>query len=184
MWQTASARFSRRLTNPKGPGQMLSEIAVRYVPWSPEAATAVIRASADQRGPLLPVLHALQKTFGYVDPRAVPLVAAVLNLSRADVYGVVTFYSDLRSTPPGKVRVQVCRGEACQSVGAHALAGHATRSLGLDFGATAADGSLTLEEVFCLGNCALGPTVTVNGRLHGRVHAAELDLLVRDSEPA
>ena len=161
---------------------MLSEIAVRHVPWSPEAATEVIRANADQRGPLLPVLHALQETFGYVDPRAVPLVAAVLNLSRADVHGVVTFYSDLRSTPPGNVRVQICRGEACQSVGAHALAGHATRSLAVDFGATAADGSVTLDEVFCLGNCALGPTVTVNGRLYGRVHAAELDLLVRDSD--
>ena len=161
---------------------MLSEIAVRHVPWSPETATEVIRANAEQRGPLLPVLHALQETFGYVDPRAVPLVASVLNLSRADVYGVVTFYSDLRSTLPGRVRVQVCRGEACQSVGAHALAGHATRSLGVDFGATAADGSVTLDEVFCLGNCALGPTVTVNGRLHGRVNAGELDRLVRDGD--
>ena len=161
---------------------MLSEVAVRHVPWSPEVALETIRAHAEQRGPLLPVLHALQETFGYVDPRAVPLVAKELNLSRADVYGVVTFYSDLRSTPPGRVRVQVCRGEACQSVGAHALAEHATSSLGVDFGSTAADGSVTLDEVFCLGNCALGPTVTVNGRLHGRVNAGELDRLVRDGD--
>jgi formate dehydrogenase subunit gamma len=126
------------------------------------------------------VLHALQETFGYVDPRAVPLVAKALNLSRADVHGVLTFYSDLRTSPPGAVRVQVCRGEACQAVGGHGLAQHATSTLGLDFGQTAADGSLTLDEVFCLGNCALGPTVTVNGHLHGRVQAGLLDKLVHD----
>jgi formate dehydrogenase subunit gamma len=144
-------------------------------------ALEAIGAHAGQRGPLLPVLHALQATFGYVDPRAVPLVAKALNLSRAEVYGVLTFYPDLRSTPPGKIRVQVCRGEACQSVGGHALAEHATSSLGIDFGGTVDDGSVTLDEVFCLGNCALGPTVTVDGRMHGRVHAADLDLLLSNS---
>jgi len=159
---------------------MLSDASLRRVPWSQEMALETIRAHADQRGPLLPVLHALQETFGYVDPRAVPLVAKTLNVSRADVHGVLTFYPDLRSTLPGKVRVQVCRGEACQSVGGHALAEHATSSLGVDFGGTTADGSVTLDEVFCLGNCALGPTVTVNGRLHGRVQTAELDRLIRD----
>jgi formate dehydrogenase subunit gamma len=119
-----------------------------------------------------------------VHPKAVALVAHELNLSRADVHGVLTFYSDLRTSPPGEVRVQVCRGEACQSLGGHALAEHAVRSLGVGFGETAADGSVTLDEVFCLGNCALGPTVCVNGRLHGRVHAARLDRLIRDSTPS
>jgi formate dehydrogenase subunit gamma len=152
----------------------------RHTPFSHEVALETIGAHAAQRGPLLPVLHALQQTFGYVDARAVPLVAKALNLSRADVHGVLTFYSDLRSTPPGKLRVQICRGEACQSVGGRALADHAASSLHVDFGHTAADGSVTLDEVFCLGNCALGPTVTVNGRLHGRVHTAELDRLVHD----
>ena len=160
---------------------MLSDVSPRHAPWSPEVALETIGAHAGQRGPLLPVLHALQETFGYVDPRAVPLVAKALNLSRAEVYGVLTFYPDLRSTPPGRVRVQVCRGEACQSVGGHALAEHATSSLGVDFGGTTADGSVTLDEVFCLGNCALGPTVTVNGRLHGRVLAPDLDLLLSNS---
>lgn len=155
--------------------------ADRHAPWSEEVTLSVIRALAAQRGPLLPVLHALQETFGYVDPKAVAHVARELNLSRADVHGVVTFYSDLRSSPPGEVRVQVCRGEACQSVGGHALAEHAARSLDLGFGETAADGSVTLDEVFCLGNCALGPTVCVNGRLHGRVHGAKLDQLISDS---
>jgi len=159
---------------------MISDVSMRHVPWSPEVASETIWAHAAQRGPLLPVLHALQETFGYVDPLAVPLVAKALNLSRADVHGVLTFYSDLRSSPPGRMRVQVCRGEACQSVGGHALAEHATTSLRVDFGGTTADGSITLDEVFCLGNCALGPTVTVDGRLHGRVGAAELDRLVRD----
>jgi formate dehydrogenase subunit gamma len=159
---------------------MLSDVSPRHAPWSEEVALDTIGAHAGQRGPLLPVLHALQETFGYVDPRAVPLVAKTLNLSRAEVYGVLTFYSDLRTTPPGRVRVQVCRGEACQSVGAHALARHASKSLGVSFGGTAADGSVTLDEVFCLGNCALGPTVTVDGHLHGRVDAADLDRLVHD----
>ena len=159
---------------------MLSKSRSRHVPWSPEVALETIRSYADQRGPLLPVLHALQKAFGYIDPRAVPLVAKALNVSRADVHGVLTFYPDLRSSLPGKVRVQVCRGEACQSVGAHVLAGHATSSLGVDFGGTTADGSVTLDEVFCLGNCSLGPNVTVNGHLHGRTHPAEFDHLVTD----
>jgi len=152
-----------------------------HTPWSQQVALETIGAHAGQRGPLLPVLHALQETFGYVDPRAVPLVASALNLSRADVHGVLTFYSGLRSAPPGRVRVQVCRGEACQSMGGHGLAEHATSSLGIDFGQTTADGSVTLDEVFCLGNCALGPTVTVDGHLHGRVRTAELDRLVHDS---
>jgi len=152
----------------------------QHTPWSPDVAQETIGAHAAQRGPLLPVLLALQETFGYVDPRAVPLVAKTLNLSRADVHGVLTFYPDLRSTPPGRVRVRLCRGEACQSVGAHGLAEHATASLGVEFGGTTADGSLSLDEVFCLGNCALGPTVTVNGRLHGRVQAAGLDRLIRE----
>jgi formate dehydrogenase subunit gamma len=150
----------------------------QHIPWSHESALETIGAHAGQRGPLLPVLHALQETFGYVDPRAVPLVAKMLNLSRADVYGVLTFYSDLRSTPPGTLRVQVCRGEACQALGGHALAKHATSSLGVNFGDTATDGSVTLDDVFCLGNCALGPSVTVNGYLHGRVTGSGLDRLV------
>lgn len=150
----------------------------QHIPWSHETALEMIDAHAGQRGPLLPVLHALQATFGYVDARAVALVAKVLNLSRADVYGVLTFYSDLRSTPPGTLRVQVCRGEACQAVGGHVLARHATTSLGIQFGETATDGSVSLDDVFCLGNCALGPSATVNGHLHGRVTGPGLDALV------
>ena len=157
------------------------DVAPHYVPWSEDAALSVMRALPAVRGPLLPVLHALQESFGYVDQRAVALVALELNLSRADVHGVLTFYSDFRTSPPGEVRVQVCRGEACQAMGGHALAEHAVASLNLGFGETAVDGSVTLDEVFCLGNCALGPTVRVNGRLYGRVNAVRLDDLIRDS---
>src|SRR5674476_1356080 len=164
----------------KGYQPMLSDASLRQAAWSQEVAPETIGAHAAHRGQQWPRLHALQERFGFVDARAVPLVAKALNVSRADVYGVLTFYSDLCSSLPGRVRVQVCRGEACQAVGGHALAEHATRSLGVDFGGTAVDGSVTLDEVFCLGNCALGPTVTVNGRLRGRVHSAELDALVAD----
>ncbi len=138
----------------------------------------IIHAHAGGQGSLLPILHALQETFGFVDRIATALVATELNLSRADVYGVVNFYSDFRSSPPGAFRVQVCRGEACQSVGGRALAEHATSSLGVDFGETTTDGSVSLDEVFCLGNCALGPAVAVNGQLRGRVGADDFDELV------
>ncbi len=148
--------------------------------WSDEAATAVITTHAAQRGPLLPVLRALQEHFGYVDERAIALVGSILNLSRADVYGVLTFYSDLRTSPQGTTRLQVCRGEACQAVGANALAEHARTSLDVDFGETTSDGSVTLDEVFCLGNCALGPTVARDGELRGRVDPSIFDRLVHD----
>jgi len=151
------------------------------VEWSEDVARDVIARSTDQRGPLLPVLHALSDAFGYVDERAIPLVATALNVSRADVYGVVTFYSDLRTTPPGRTRLQVCRGEACQAVGANALADGARESLGVSFGETTADGAVTLDEVFCLGNCALGPTVAVDGALRGRVDASALAGLVNEA---
>jgi len=146
--------------------------------WSEERATEIVQAHAGLRGPVLPVLHALQEEFGHLDPRAVPLVARLLNLSRADVHGVVTFYRDFRDSAPAPVQVRVCRAEACQSVGAHALAEHATRALGTDFGGTSPDGAVELDQVFCLGNCALGPSATVDGTLYGRVDPDRLDALV------
>lgn len=146
--------------------------------WSVEAGERVIAEHVGGRGPLLPVLHALQHEFGYVDPEAVPLVARALNVSRADVHGVVTFYPDFRTTPPGATRVAVCRGEACQSVGGRALADHATQSLGIGFGETTPDGSVTLDQVFCLGLCAVAPSMMVDGRAVGRVDTETFDALV------
>ena len=148
--------------------------------WSAEVATEIVRAHSGARGPLLPVLHALQEHFGYVDPEATRLVAKELNLSRADVHGVITFYADFRATPPGRTTVAVCRGEACQSRGSRELEHHAQASLGVAFGETTADGSVTLDQVFCLGNCALSPSVVVDGRLFGRVDPDRFDQVVAD----
>ncbi|HEY5136431.1 MAG TPA: NAD(P)H-dependent oxidoreductase subunit E [Candidatus Nanopelagicales bacterium] len=146
--------------------------------WSSEAGARVVADASGVLGPLLPVLIALQEEFGYVDPAAVPLVAKALNVSRADVHGVMTFYSDLRTTPPGARTVAVCRGEACQSVGGRALEAHALDRLGVGFGETTPDGSVTLDQVFCLGLCALSPAVVVDGRAFGRVDAARFDEVV------
>jgi formate dehydrogenase subunit gamma len=133
-----------------------------------------------ERGALLPVLHAVQAEFGRVDPAVVPILADELNLSRAEVHGVISFYRDFRTEPAGRSRIRVCRAEACQSVGAEALAAHARARLGVGFGETTPDGAVTLDEVFCLGNCALGPSVQVGDRVHGRVSPERLDALIAE----
>jgi formate dehydrogenase subunit gamma len=130
------------------------------------------------RGPLLPVLHAVQHELGHVDAADVPVVADVLNLAVAEVHGVVTFYRDFRRSPGGRTTVRICQAEACQAVGAEALGAHARRRLGVGFGETTSDGAVTLDEVFCLGNCALGPAVQVDGRLRGRVTPAHFDAIL------
>jgi formate dehydrogenase subunit gamma len=135
----------------------------------------------DQRGPLLPILHTVQAELGHIDTADLPVIADVLNLSVAEVHGVVTFYRDFRRSPGGRAVVRVCRAEACQAVGAEALAEHAQRRLGVEFGETTADGAVTLDEVFCLGNCALGPAVQVGERLHGRVSPARFDTLLAEA---
>lgn len=142
----------------------------------------VVRTAAaghrDDRGPLLPVLHAVQAELGCVPQEAVAVLADELNLSRADVHGVVTFYHDFRREPAGRTTVRICRAEACQAVGADSLMDWARES-GLEPGGTTADGSVTVEQVFCLGNCALGPSVEVNGRLYGRVGTARLGSILK-----
>ena len=133
-------------------------------------------------GPLIEVLHAIQGQLGYVPPAAVPLVASELNLSRAEVHGVVSFYHFFRSTPPGTHTVNVCRAESCQAVGGEALATHARQRLGVDFHETTPDGRFSLEPVYCLGNCACSPAVMIDGRLHGRVTPERLDALLAEVE--
>ncbi len=133
-----------------------------YEPWDASIADEVIARHARLDGATMPILHALQETFGYVDRAVVPMIADVLNLSRAEIHGVVTFYHDFRSEPPGRHVVKICRAEACQSVGAVALADHAKRVLGIDWHGTTADGRVTLEPVFCLGLCACGPAALVD----------------------
>ena len=154
----------------------------QYASWDEGRARALIAERAALPGAVLPILHALQEHFGYVDPVAVPLVAEALNLSRAEVHGVVTFYHDFRQTPPGRHVLRVCRAEACQSMGADRLAGHIKARLGIDFHQTSADGRVTLEPVFCLGDCACSPALLLDGKLHGRVDAAAFDQLMAESE--
>lgn len=132
-------------------------------------------ATADS---LLPLLQRVQQRFGFVSPAAIRAVAELLNLSRADVYGVVTFYGDLRETPVGRHVVQLCMAEACQAVGCRSLARHAETALGVAMGESTPDGQIHLEAAYCFGNCALGPAVRIGDRVHGTVDAARFDALV------
>ncbi|MGH8180421.1 MAG: formate dehydrogenase subunit gamma [Steroidobacteraceae bacterium] len=134
-------------------------------------------------GPLIEILHAIQGELGFVPAAAVPLLAAELNLSRAEVHGVVSFYHFFRSTPPGAHTVSVCRAESCQAMGAEELAAHARRRLGVDFQQTTSDGRFSLEPVYCLGNCACSPAVMIDGRLHGRVTPERFDALLSEVDP-
>ena len=136
-------------------------------------------------GALLPILHAVQEALQFVPKDAVPLIARELNLSVAEVHGVVSFYHYFRSSRPGRHVVHLCRAEACQALGAAALEAHAKSSLKIDFHGTTADGAISLEPVYCLGNCALGPSLMIDEELHGRVTADRFDTLVSQSrEPA
>ena len=154
----------------------------------PPAERAVVqRIASDLKGrpgPLLEVLHAIQAAVGYVPAAAVPVVAEGLNLSRAEVHGVVTFYHYFRHTRPGAHTVSLCQAEACQSMGAEALAAHARRRLGIDFHETSANGRFSLEPIYCLGNCACSPAIMIDGRLYGRVTPQRFDELVADRAPS
>lgn len=145
-----------------------------------EAVRRIVADLKGRPGPLIEALHAIQAELGYVPPAAVPLVASELNLSRAEVHGVVSFYHHFRSTPPGAHSVSVCRAESCQAVGGEALAAHARRRLGVDFHETTPDGRFSLEPVYCLGNCACSPAVMIDGRLHGRVTPERFDALLSE----
>jgi formate dehydrogenase subunit gamma len=147
-----------------------------------ERVRAVVDTHRGDRGALLPVLHGVQAEFGFIAAEMVPVIAHELNLSRAEVHGVISFYADFRSEPAGRTVVRLCRAEACQSVGAERLVAHAQQVFGVKLGQTTPDGSVTLEQVFCLGNCALGPAAQINGRLHGKLDESRLDALVLGAE--
>ena len=149
-----------------------------------EAVRRVLALLKSRPGPLLEVLHGIQGVLGYVPPAAVPLIADELNLSRAEVHGVLTFYHHFRHAPPGRHTVQLCRAEACQSMGAEALAEHAKRQLGIGFEQTTGDGRISLDAVYCLGNCACSPAALIDGQLHGRVTPQRFDELIAELEKA
>ena len=143
--------------------------------WEPSRAAAIVADHAGLQGAALPMLHALQEEFGYVDDAAVPLIAEALNLSRAEIVGTISFYHDFRRAPAGRHVLKLCRAEACQAVGAEAMHAHAKRRLGIDWHGTTVDGAITLEPVFCLGLCACGPAALLDGEPIARLDVAALD---------
>jgi formate dehydrogenase subunit gamma len=143
-----------------------------------ERVTEIARERADKPGALLPVLHAIQDEFGYVAAAAVPHIARELNLSRAEVHGVISFYHLIRTEPPGRKVLYICRSESCQAAGGKALEAHARSRLGIDFHQTTPDGAVSLEPVYCLGNCACSPSVMIGDKLYSRVDPGRLDALL------
>jgi formate dehydrogenase subunit gamma len=146
--------------------------------WNADRAVLRIRELEHLPGALLPILHALQEEFGYIDKAAIPLIADTLNISRAEVHGVISFYRDFRDTPSGRHVLKMCRAESCQSMGCDATIQHVERRLGVKLGETTADARFTVEAVYCLGLCALSPTVMLDGKPYGRVSSEIADFLI------
>jgi formate dehydrogenase subunit gamma len=153
-----------------------------YEPWDAERGAEIIADLAHVKGGTLVILHALQEAFGYVPEPAVPMIASALNLSRAEVYGVFTFYHDFRREPAGRHVLKLCRAEACQAAGGDALAARAETKLGIAIGNTTADMRVTLEPIYCLGLCATAPSAMLDGRVVGRLDEARLDALVAEAQ--
>ncbi|WP_024507193.1 formate dehydrogenase subunit gamma [Bradyrhizobium sp. ARR65] len=153
-----------------------------YEPWDETRGAEIITEHANREGATLLILHALQEAFGYVPEPAIPMVAAALNLSRAEVYGVFTFYHDFRKEPAGRHVLKLCRAEACQAAGGDALAARAEAKLGIACGNTTADNRVTLEPIYCLGLCATAPSAMLDGRLVGRLDQTRLDALIAEAQ--
>jgi formate dehydrogenase subunit gamma len=151
-------------------------------PWDEARGAEIIAQHGQLEGATLVILHAMQEAFGYVPEPAIPMIADALNLSRAEVHGVFTFYPDFRHTPAGRHVLKLCRAEACQSAGADPLAARASAKLGIAIGSTTADRRVTLEPVYCLGLCATAPSAMLDGRLFGRLDEARIDALVAEAQ--
>ncbi|WP_439142276.1 formate dehydrogenase subunit gamma [Pseudooctadecabacter sp.] len=134
-----------------------------------------------QEGPLLPILHSVQAEFGFIPGDVVQIIADDLNITRAEVHGVITFYHDFRDAPAGKHIVKICRAEACQAVGGNAISERAFEKLGVGWHGTTTNGAVTLEPVYCLGLCACGPAAMVDNKVVGRVDADKLDRLLQEA---
>ncbi len=152
-----------------------------FEPWTEERAREITARHANREGALLPILHDIQAAFGHVPEAAVPLIANALNLSRAEVHGVVSFYHDFRGTPPARHIVRICRAEACQSMGCEAIVATAEHRIGNACGETSADGRVTLEAVYCFGLCATAPAAMIDGKLYGRLTANSLISLMKEA---
>ncbi|HEX5431500.1 MAG TPA: formate dehydrogenase subunit gamma [Bryobacteraceae bacterium] len=147
-------------------------------PWDADRAQSRINELQHLPGALLPILHALQEEFGYIDKAAIPLVAEVLNISRAEVHGVIGFYHDFRQSPPGRHVLKMCRAEACQSMGCDRTITHVEKRLGAKLGQTTEDGSFSVDQVFCLGLCAMSPAAMLDDKPYGRVSPEVADFLI------
>ncbi len=146
-----------------------------------EQTRAIVADHRHLEGPLLPILHAIQAAFGHVPQDCLPVIASELNLSRAEVHGVVSFYHDFRDHPTGRHVLKLCRAEACQAMGGDALADRVKALLGIDFHQTTGDGSVTLEPVYCLGLCSCAPAAMLDGAVHGRLDDAAVGALVAEA---
>ena len=144
----------------------------------------ILEERKDQPGALLPILHGIQDALGYVPREAIAQIAHALNLSRAEIHGVVSFYHYFRTSPPGRHTVYLCRAESCQSMGANQLVKHAKAKLGVDFHETTRDGAFTLEPIYCLGNCACSPAMMIDNELYGRVTPERFEEVVRQVKEA
>ena len=147
-------------------------------PETEERARVACSAHDNRPDELLEIFHDLQAELGFIPETAVPVIANALNRSRAEVYGVLSFYHDFRRAPPGRHVVKICRAEACQAMHTETVCAHAEQRLGTKFGETNADGTYTLEAVYCLGNCALSPAMMIDGNLYGRVDVQRFDSII------
>lgn len=147
-----------------------------------EIIDSIVDSNRDKLGALMPVLHSVQDKLGYIPPEAIPMIARELSVSRAEIQGVIGFYHDFRTEPPGEHIVHICRAEACQAMGARQLEQHARQRLGVSYGETTADGRFTLQPVYCLGNCACSPSVRIDDDLHARVTSLKFDELIDSLE--
>src|SRR5579871_3529009 len=153
-----------------------------YEPWDAKRSAEIIAENSHFEGPTLVILHALQEAFGYVPEAAIPMVASALNMSRAEVHGVVTFYHDFRRKPAGKHVLKLCRAEACQAAGGDAVVARAEAKLGVKIGDTTPDERVTLEPIYCLGLCATAPSAMLDGRVVGRLDDARIDALIAEAQ--
>jgi formate dehydrogenase subunit gamma len=151
-------------------------------PWDAARGAEIVAQHTHLEGATLVILHALQEAFGCVPEPAIPMIASALNLSRAEVHGVFTFYHDFRREPAGRHVLKLCRAEACQAAGGDALAARAEAKLGIAIGSTTADERVTLEPIYCLGLCATAPSAMLDGRVVGRLNQARLDALVAEAQ--
>jgi formate dehydrogenase subunit gamma len=153
-----------------------------YEVWDAKRGEEIIAENIHHEGPTIVILHAVQEAFGYIPEPVVPMIADALNLSRAEVHGVFTFYHDFRHEPAGKHVLKLCRAEACQAAGGDAVAARAEQKLGIAIGNTTPDGRVTFEPIYCLGLCATAPSAMMDGRVIGMLDGKRIDELVAEAQ--